>query len=74
MIVKQGPPRIYPGGLAVSRAIGDISFKNIAHLKSLGCASQLVSPYPEISEIMMSNDDHFVVIACDGLWDVFTSD
>ncbi|KAH0574545.1 Serine/threonine-protein phosphatase 2C [Spironucleus salmonicida] len=73
VILQQGPKRIYPGGLSVSRGIGDINFKNLEYLESLGCSSQLVSCYPEISQIKISKNDHFIVIGCDGLWDVFTS-
>jgi len=49
------------GMLAVSRSIGDISYKDS------------VCPTPEISEVELHESDEFLLIASDGLWDVMTS-
>ena len=50
------------GSLAVSRAFGDLDFKAQPH----------VIAEPFISEIELGENDEFLVIACDGLWDVFS--
>lgn len=60
------------GSLAVSRALGDFDYKCV-HGK--GPTEQLVSPEPEVYEIERSEvDDEFVVLACDGIWDVMTNE
>lgn len=58
------------GNLALSRALGDFDFKSN---KVLPPEAQAVSPEPEIEEVTITPDDEFIVIACDGIWDVMTS-
>lgn len=56
------------GDLAVSRALGDFSFKTRSDLPPI---QQLISPEPEFKIIPRNNEvDEFLVIACDGVWDV----
>ena len=50
------------GILAVSRAIGDVKLQ------------PYVSGCPEIIEKQLDNDDYFLVLASDGLWDVLRND
>ncbi|XP_031353937.1 protein phosphatase 1A isoform X1 [Photinus pyralis] len=60
------------GSLAVSRALGDYEYKNVA---GLGPCEQLVSPEPEI--FVRDRDDtldEFLVLACDGVWDVMSNE
>lgn len=52
------------GSLAVSRAFGDIQLK-------VGQGALVVDP--EVSSWSLSQDDAFIVIATDGLWDVMKS-
>jgi len=62
-----GPGRIYSanaGGLAVSRAIGDFKYK-------LG--RFLVSNTPDVKVVERSENDQFLVLATDGLWDVLSN-
>ncbi|KPP58342.1 protein phosphatase 1A-like, partial [Scleropages formosus] len=60
------------GSLAVSRALGDFDYKCV-HGK--GPTEQLVSPEPEVYEIERSElDDEFIVLACDGIWDVMANE
>lgn len=59
------------GSLAVSRALGDFEYKNV---QGKGPCEQLVSPEPEISVEARSEQDEFVVLACDGIWDVMSND
>lgn len=56
------------GRLAVSRAFGDIEYKCVA-----GAAPALVIVDPEIRMIDLREDDEFVILACDGLFDVYGS-
>lgn len=57
------PLRVFPGGLSVSRTIGDISMKGTA----------LVSSEPELWESRLTAADEFLILACDGVWDVMNS-
>ena len=58
------------GSLALSRAIGDLEYKQS---KNLSARDQIVTAYPEIKECKLEPGDEFLVIACDGIWDVLTS-
>ncbi|ODV89609.1 hypothetical protein CANCADRAFT_16654, partial [Tortispora caseinolytica NRRL Y-17796] len=58
------------GNLALSRALGDFSFKRSANLPP---EEQIVSAVPEIIEHTITADDEFVVLACDGIWDCMTN-
>lgn len=58
----------YPNSqLSVARAIGDWHMKG-----SKGSISPL-TPEPEFQEVRLAEEDEFLVIGCDGLWDVMTS-
>uniref|UniRef100_UPI00398EC959 protein phosphatase 1B-like n=1 Tax=Pristiophorus japonicus TaxID=55135 RepID=UPI00398EC959 len=59
------------GSLAVSRALGDYDYKCV---DGKGPTEQLVSPEPEVMVIERSQDDEFVVLACDGIWDVMSNE
>uniref|UniRef100_A0A8C9QYP7 Protein phosphatase 1B n=2 Tax=Scleropages formosus TaxID=113540 RepID=A0A8C9QYP7_SCLFO len=59
------------GSLAVSRALGDYDYKCV---DGKGPTEQLVSPEPEVFEIPRSQEDEFVVLACDGIWDVMSNE
>jgi protein phosphatase 2C family protein 2/3 len=59
------------GTLALSRALGDLDFKQN---HSVGREDQLVSSEAEITINELSPDDHFIVIACDGIWDVMSNE
>lgn len=58
--------------MAVSRALGDFEYKNV---EGRGPCEQLVSPEPEI--FVRERDDlkdEFLVLACDGVWDVMNNE
>lgn len=58
------------GNLAVSRALGDFSFKDKVEIST---KEQAVSPEPTVT--ILSRDtthDQFIVLACDGIWDVMS--
>jgi hypothetical protein len=52
-----------PGGIAVSRSLGDASMKLPGY----------VSAQAEFSHYQIGSQDQFIVLACDGLWDVFSN-
>jgi protein phosphatase 1B len=58
------------GSLAVSRALGDFEYKNV---EGRGPCEQLVSPEPECYVRQRSERDEFIVLACDGIWDVMSN-
>jgi protein phosphatase PTC2/3 len=51
------------GNLALSRAIGDFEFKKSADLSP---EQQIVTAFPDVIAHDISDDDEFLVIACDG--------
>ncbi len=59
------------GQLAVSRSLGDFSFKRN---KAIPAEAQAVSARPDVTVLPRSATDRFVVLACDGVWDVFSND
>ncbi|KAL3761469.1 hypothetical protein ACHAW5_001399 [Stephanodiscus triporus] len=74
------------GRLAVSRGLGDFAFK---HTASVLCAldrakseiddyvhteNQIVTSVPEISVLERQVHDKFILIACDGIWDVLSNE
>ena len=58
------------GSLAVSRALGDFEYKCNNELSQL---DQLVSPEPDVISIKRNSKDEFIVLACDGIWDVMNN-
>lgn len=58
------------GDLAVSRALGDFTYKRC---ESQPPERQAVTAFPEIRSFQRDANDEFVVLACDGIWDVMTS-
>lgn len=59
------------GSLNLTRAIGDLAFKGDP---SLSPEDQVITANPDITVIDINPDtDDFIVIACDGLWEVMNS-
>ncbi|KAI8373089.1 phosphatase 2C-like domain-containing protein [Radiomyces spectabilis] len=58
------------GNLALSRAIGDFEFKQS---EDLPAEEQIVTCNPDIIEHVITDDDEFFVLACDGIWDCMTN-
>ncbi|XP_038215727.1 uncharacterized protein LOC119835140 [Zerene cesonia] len=61
MVMHIGTWRVN-GQLAVSRAIGDAQYKPYVIAK------------PELGTVDLDGDEDFLVVACDGLWDVVSED
>ncbi|KAL2236125.1 probable protein phosphatase 2C 60 [Sesamum indicum] len=58
------------GSLNLARAIGDMEFKQN---KFLPAEKQIVTADPDINIVELCDDDEFVVLACDGIWDCMSS-
>ncbi|KAJ4365111.1 Protein phosphatase 2C 2 [Neocucurbitaria cava] len=58
------------GNLALSRAIGDFEFKKSAELPP---EQQIVTAFPDVEIHDINQDDEFLVVACDGIWDCQSS-
>ncbi|CAK7197574.1 Protein phosphatase 2C 2 [Sporothrix eucalyptigena] len=58
------------GNLALSRAIGDFEFKKNADKIP---EEQIVTAYPDVTVHELGDNDEFLVIACDGIWDCQSS-
>jgi serine/threonine protein phosphatase PrpC len=59
------------GSLAVSRALGDVAYKRP---KERPATEQIVSPEPDVDAMRREEGDEFIVLACDGIWDVMDND
>lgn len=58
------------GMLALSRALGDFEYKQNKLLKA---KDQAVTAFPDVKCVQLTSDTEFVLLACDGIWDVMTS-
>uniref|UniRef100_A0A182VQ08 protein-serine/threonine phosphatase n=1 Tax=Anopheles minimus TaxID=112268 RepID=A0A182VQ08_9DIPT len=58
------------GYLALSRALGDFGLKRNTEILP---SEQMVTAYPDVEEREVSESWDFLVIACDGIWDVLSS-
>lgn len=59
------------GNLALSRALGDFSYKQNS---SKSWKEQAVTCFPDVIERPIDEDWEFIVLACDGIWDVLSSE
>lgn len=58
------------GSLNLARAIGDMELKQN---KFLPPEKQIITACPDINVVELCEDDEFLVLACDGVWDVMSS-
>lgn len=58
------------GALNVSRTIGDLDFKRNTELPH---TEQMVVATPDITDFELQDGDEFIVLACDGIWDVLSN-
>ena len=63
------PWRVCPGGLSVSRTFGDIESKD----ERFGGKKGIVVALPDISEFELNDEYNFIVIGCDGIFDVLSN-
>lgn len=57
----------YLNDLSVTRALGDWDLKF-----PLGSSSPLIAE-PDVRQVVLTEDDEFLIIGCDGIWDVMES-
>jgi serine/threonine protein phosphatase PrpC len=69
--VPQGAERLWPGGFSVSRALGDIDYKDPRRGK-VKVINTLIAK-PDITMTSITKDDQFLVLGTDGLWDVMSN-
>ncbi|KAH7433453.1 hypothetical protein KP509_07G070400 [Ceratopteris richardii] len=60
------------GELTVARALGDWHIDGLKVMHK-GVEGPLTA-VPEIHEVCLCEEDEFLIVGCDGLWDVFTSE
>ena len=65
-----GPWRVLPGRLSVSRTFGDVEAKE----EKFGGMKNVVVALPDITEIELSPEYNFIVIGCDGIFDVLSNE
>lgn len=63
--IRYGPHRVNPGGLSLSRSIGDLPSK----AREIGGNPNCLVSCPEITQFKISRECDFMVLACDGVWD-----
>jgi protein phosphatase 1G len=59
------------GGLNLSRAIGDMNYKTSEGKKP---EEQVVTANPDVNVTELTPADQFIILACDGIWDMMTND
>ena len=64
------PWRVLPGRLSVSRTFGDIQAK----IEAFGGKSGVIIPKPDITEFDLDENFDFMVIGCDGIFDVISNE
>lgn len=57
------------GCLNLSRALGDMEYKKS---KDLPPEEYMITANPDIKLMELQSGDHFLILACDGIWDVLT--
>jgi protein phosphatase 1G len=58
------------GNLNLSRAIGDLRYKMNVQLEK---KEQIITAEPDIQTTDLTDEDTFLIIACDGIWDVMSN-
>jgi len=61
---------LYLGGLNLSRAIGDHAYKKAS---TLPAEEQAITALPDIRTLTLEDQDEFMIIACDGIWNFMSS-
>jgi len=58
------------GNLNLSRSIGDLEYKKNPHLQP---SEQIICSTPDVHTFKREAGDEFLIVACDGIWDVLGS-
>lgn len=70
MVTEEEPPRL-DGNLAVSRGLGDFEYKSDT---ARPAEEQKVSCMPDVYEVSGLQAGSIIILCCDGVWDVMTSE
>ncbi|KAK1258785.1 putative protein phosphatase 2C 33 [Acorus gramineus] len=62
IFLQRGPLRCWPGGLCISRSIGDTD------------VGDFIVPDPHVKQVKLSNNGGRLIIASDGVWDALASE
>jgi len=65
-----GGPRVM-GDLNLSRSLGDFRHKQDT---TLTAAEQIITSKPDVATYYRQPNDEFLILACDGVWDVLSND
>lgn len=58
------------GGLNLSRAFGDHIYKDNSKIP---LKDQMITAFPDVTHFKVTKDDEFMILACDGIWNVMSS-
>jgi len=58
------------GNLNLSRSLGDMEYKQN---KKLSAKDQMITAYPDVNIVEITDDCDFIIVACDGIWDCKTN-
>lgn len=58
------------GNLNLSRSIGDLEYKKN---NGIPAKDQMISAFPDVKIEELGSRDEFLILACDGVWDMLTS-
>lgn len=68
--IVNGPYRVFPGRLSVSRTFGDFEAK----MSKYGGNPNVVIVEPDIYEVPIDSTSDFLLLGCDGVFDKFTTE
>jgi len=58
------------GNLNLSRSLGDLEYKQN---KKLSAKDQMITAFPDVNKVEITDDCEFIICACDGIWDCKTN-
>lgn len=59
------------GNLNLSRSIGDLKYKQVPGIPP---ADQMITAEPDIIQVALRDDDEFIILGCDGIWDCLSNE
>mmetsp|Transcript_17560 Transcript_17560/g.19872 ORF Transcript_17560/g.19872 Transcript_17560/m.19872 type:complete len:823 (+) Transcript_17560:534-3002(+) len=59
------------GNLNLSRSIGDLKYKQVPGIPP---EDQMITAEPDIMQIVLHEEDEFLLLGCDGIWDCLTNE
>jgi serine/threonine protein phosphatase PrpC len=59
------------GNLNLSRSIGDLKYKQVPGIPP---EDQMITAEPDIMQIVLKDDDEFIILGCDGIWDCLSNE